>query len=291
MTAQGLDVSALRQWIGKEEVVGARVNFELMRRFRATFDLTQESDQPGDEAPPGIHWCLAPQVAPTAELSPDGHPARGGFLPPVPLPRRMWAGGTLEIGRPLRGGDEVHRTSRIEDVTLKKGRTGQLCFVTVMHALTAGAETVLRERQDLVYRATGQGAPWLSSTPAPATPDNVSAEPADLWHRAVDAHPTLLFRYSALTFNGHRIHYDRRYCLEEEGYPGLVVHGPLQATLLLQFATQIGGAWPKRFSFRSEAPLFDGVAFALHAERTAGGLRLSTADAAGRQAMRAEASW
>ena len=290
MTAERLDVEALRRWIGKEEVAAARVDLEVVRRFRATFDLAQDSGAPGGAVPPGIHWCLAPQVEPTATLGPDGHPGRGGFLPPVPLPRRMWAGGTLELERPLCGGDEVHRTSRIEDVAVKEGRSGPLCFVTVTHVLMVDAGTVLRERQDIVYRGADRKSATLPALEA-AVSDYASAHPVDAWDRTVDAHPTLLFRYSALTFNGHRIHYDRRYCIEDEGYPGLVVHGPLQATLLLQFASEIGGALPKRFMFRSEVPLFDGAVFHLHAERAGGGLLLRTVNAAGRLAMRAEASW
>ena len=286
--AETLEVQALRRWIGREEVARACVDFELIRRFRATFDLTQNGAAPGGSTPPGLHWCLAPQVKPTGTLGPDGHPARGGFLPPVPLPRRMWAGGTLDIERPLCGGDEVHRTSRVEDVTVKEGRTGPLCFVTVTHVLMVGTETVLRERQDIVYRGADRKP---MAEPAATSTDNVPARPVVSWERTIDAHPTLLFRYSALTFNGHRIHYDRRYCMEDEGYPGLVVHGPLQATLLLQLASEIGAAVPKRFIFRSEAPLFDGAAIHLHAEPSDGGLLLRTADAAGRLAMRAEASW
>ncbi len=282
------DIDAHRTWIGRTEETGVRINFELMRRFRATFDLTQDNDEPGGLAPPGIHWCLAPPATPTSTLGSDGHPARGGFLPPIDLPRRMWAGGQLECNRPLQGGDEFIRTSRIEDVTAKNGRSGPLCFVVVSHVLTAGSEVVLRERQDIVYR----GLPLGDAAGAPVR-DKETVPPL-AWERtkAVDPHPTLLFRYSALTFNGHRIHYDRRYCLEEEGYPGLVVHGPLQATLLLQFATAIkGGTLPRRFTFRSEAPLFDSEAFQLGANTSEAGLNMCILDGSGRPAMRASASW
>ena len=158
-----------------------------------------------------------------SELGPDGHPARGGFLPPVPLPRRMWAGGELEFFDTLRVGDEVTRTSRIAEVTMKTGSTGVLCFVSVDHLVTTPRGTAIRERQDIVYRDVSTAAA------APAKP---AAPPPTAQHRESHmADPVLLFRYSALTFNGHRIHYDRDYVTKVEGYPGLIFHGPMQAAL------------------------------------------------------------
>jgi 3-methylfumaryl-CoA hydratase len=275
-----IDIDKLRGWIGRTETAADTVTCELVSRFLATLDAASERLEPDDPAPLGIHWCLAPAVAPTSRLGPDGHPARGGFLPPVPLPRRMWAGGELVFERPLRVGATVRRTSRIEDVALKQGRSGPLCFVTMRHNIEADGAVAIRERQDIVYRG-------MDANPMrPAPPVE-----AGTWQRGVEASPVLLFRYSALTFNGHRIHYDRRYCLETEGYPGLVVHGPLQATLLLHLAAELrDGTTPTRFTFRGVAPAFDG-ALKLNAAETGAGLRLWTSDADGRRCMEAETQW
>jgi 3-methylfumaryl-CoA hydratase len=282
---EAFDLDALRQWIGREERAADIVAPELVKRFRATFDQVSDGSPSTELAPLAIHWCLAPAAFNTAELGPDGHPHRGGFLPPVPLPRRMWAGGDLVLGPSPRIGDRVQRVSRIEDVTLKQGRSGPLCFVSVRHQFSVAGETTVVERQDLVYRGVETGRP----APAEAAGRTASETP---WRRAIQPDPVLLFRYSALTFNGHRIHYDRRYCLEQEGYPGLVVHGPLQASLLLHFAAEIrGGASPRSFSFRSVAPIFDGAPFHLNALDEESALRLSTTDHGGRTAMTAEASW
>ncbi|WP_343716363.1 MaoC family dehydratase N-terminal domain-containing protein [Inquilinus sp.] len=275
------DIDQLRRWIGREETAEDTVTADLARKFHATLDLPGPPPQAGDAVPRLIHFCLAQPAAPTAELGPDGHPARGGFLPPVPLPRRMWAGGNVAFDGELRVGDAVRRTSRIADVVAKQGRTGPLCFVTVEHVIEAGGRAAVRERQDLVYRGPDGGAK------APAPP----AEPGRQ-QRRVEAGATLLFRYSALTFNGHRIHYDRRHATEAEGYPGLVVHGPLQATLLCHFAAAIRGTPPARFVFRSHSTLFDGDAVALHAGEAEGeALRLWTARESGPVAMAAEAFW
>jgi 3-methylfumaryl-CoA hydratase len=275
-----IDIDTLRGWIGRTETTRDAVTCELVARFLATLDAVSVRLEPDDPAPLGIHWCLAPAVAPTSRLGPDGHPARGGFLPPVPLPRRMWAGGELVFERPLRIGETVRRTSRIEDVALKQGRSGPLCFVTMRHDIEADGAVAIRERQDIVYRG-------MDANPAPSAPP----PEAETWRRDVEASPVLLFRYSALTFNGHRIHYDRRYCLETEGYPGLVVHGPLQATLLLHLAAELrDGTTPARFTFRGVAPAFDGV-LKLNASETDAGLRLWTSDADGRRCMEAEAQW
>lgn len=275
-----LDIDHLRSWIGREEEASEVVTPHLVRKFKATLDLPGGEPAPGDPAPRLIHFCLAQPAAPQAELGPDGHPARGGFLPPVPLPRRMWAGGEFRFQHDIRIGDTVRRVSRIADVVLKQGRTGPLCFVTVRHRIEAGGGVALEERQDIVYRGTDGGAA-KTSTPAEAGSHS----------REVDASAPLLFRYSALTFNGHRIHYDRRYAQEVEGYPGLVVHGPLQATLLLFFAADIRGALPSSFSFRSLSTIFDDDPIRLHARADGDRLRLWTAREGGPVAMSAEAVW
>ncbi|MDO5605644.1 MAG: MaoC family dehydratase N-terminal domain-containing protein [Paracoccus sp. (in: a-proteobacteria)] len=276
-----IDIDHLRQWIGREETCSEIVGGALVGRFNATFD--DETDlRDGAPAPALIHLCLAPPAVPTAGLGPDGHPRRGGFLPPVALPRRMWAGGSFEFLDEIRIGETVTRKSVIRDVVLKEGRSGPLCFVTVDHHIDADGRHVLSERQDIVYRGE-DGAGAGAKTP-PAAPEGAA-------RRVVEASPALLFRYSALTFNGHRIHYDAPYVREVEGYPGLIVHGPMQATMLLRFAQEIRGARPVRFDFRSLSPLFDNADFTLNADEDGGALRLWTARPGGPVAMEARATW
>ncbi|QEL27325.1 protein dehydratase (plasmid) [Bosea sp. F3-2] len=277
-----LDIAHLRSWIGREDVGTEIVSADLARKYHATMDFPGEAPQAGEIVPRLIHFCLAQPAAPTAKLGPDGHPARGGFLPPVPLPRRMWAGGAFAFRGDLRVGDEARRISRIEDVVLKEGRTGALCFVTVKHRVEANGELVLEERQDIVYR--GLEAPGGAGKVPPAAEQGAHQRP-------MRAEAPLLFRYSALTFNGHRIHYDRRYVTEVEGYPGLIVHGPMQAALLYYYASELRGAAPKRFSFRGLSPLFDDDAFALHASDDGERLKLWTAKQDGPLCMAAEAQW
>lgn len=276
------DIDHLRGWIGREDVGTDIVSEDLARKYHATMDFAGEPPKHGEIAPRLIHFCLAQPAVPTAKLGPDGHPTRGGFLPPVPLPRRMWAGGAFTFHGDLRVGDIAKRISRIEDVVLKEGRTGALCFVTVRHHVEANGTLVLDERQDIVYRGLDTAAGAAKAPPV--------AE-AGTHQRPLKAEAPLLFRYSALTFNGHRIHYDRRYVTEVEGYPGLIVHGPLQAALLCNYATELRGGPPVRFSFRGISPLFDDDAFALHASEDGGGLKLWTAKRNGPLCMSAEASW
>jgi 3-methylfumaryl-CoA hydratase len=219
-----------------------------------------------------------------SQLGADGHPARGGFLPPVPLPRRMWAGGELEIVDPLRVGDEARRSSRISDVSVKTGSTGTLCFVAVEHVITTSRGVAIRERHDIVYREMTSG-----STAAPKAPP----PPPTAKHRETHvSDPVLLFRYSALTFNGHRIHYDRDYVTKVEGYPGLIFHGPLQAALIVELAAKLrGGKPPKKFSYRGLQPLFEGSQFSVNANDNAGGMELWTANAEGQPTMKGTATW
>lgn len=276
-----LDLDHLRSWIGREETAEELVTAALVQRFRATFDDEPGAPEMGAPAPRFLHLCLAQPAAPTRALGPDGHPARGGFLPPVPLPRRMWAGGTVSFEGDLKVGDTMRRTSRVEDLSVKEGRTGTLCFVTVMHTITAGERRVLTERQDIVYR--GLDAPGAPARALPAAAEGT-------FRREIDPSPALLFRYSALTFNGHRIHYDNPYVTRVEGYPGLVVHGPMQATLLYRFAAELLGRPLAHFSFKGLSPLFDVSPFFLNAQESApGALRLWTAVPGGPEAMVAEA--
>jgi 3-methylfumaryl-CoA hydratase len=218
-----------------------------------------------------------------SELGPDGHPTRGGFLPPVPLPRRMWAGGELEFFDTLRVGDETTRTSRIADVTMKTGSSGVLCFVSVDHLVTTPRGTALRERQDIVYRD-------MSTAPAPAKPP--ASPPAAQHQETHMADPVLLFRYSALTFNGHRIHYDRDYVTKVEGYPGLIFHGPMQAAFIVELAAKLrDGKAPKKFSYRGVQPLFEGSEFSVNANDTGSGMELWTANSEGQPTMKGTATW
>jgi 3-methylfumaryl-CoA hydratase len=218
-------------------------------------------------------------------LGPDGHPTRGGFLPPVPLPRRMWAGGELAFLDSVRIGDDVKRMSRIADVAVKTGSTGVLCFVTVEHTITTPRGVAIRERQDIVYRDLSSAPPVASSKPAPPAPVAKHRE-------SHMADPVLLFRYSALTFNGHRIHYDRDYVTRVEGYPGLVFHGPLQAALIVELAAKLhGGAAPKKFSYRGLQPLFEGSEFSVNANDNASGMELWTANSQGQPTMKGNATW
>jgi 3-methylfumaryl-CoA hydratase len=281
------DIQHLRKWIGNTEHHADILTARLAIGLRSTLDNSGGLTEEGDVVPSTIHWCLAPQIETMSNLGTDGHPARGGFLPPVPLPRRMWAAGELVFHDRFRVGDRVTRESRIEDVTSKKGRSGVLCFVTVRHSLSTERGLAIEERHDIVYREAASG----SDMPPPA--QHAQTAPNPQWKIQIAPDPVLLFRYSALTFNGHRIHYDRDYCRTVEGYPGLIVHGPLQATMLVEFATSIRDkTTPKRFSFRSVGPLFDGGIVTLNASETGqGSLDMWISDADGRKSMVAEAFW
>ncbi len=276
MTAKP-DIDHLRQWIGRTQEASDIITTQLVRGLRATLFLDIGNPVDGDIAPFTTHWCLAQPVVAMNELGTDGHPARGGFLPPVPLPRRMWAGGQIEFVDPLRVGDTVTRASRISDVTMKTGSTGTLCFVAVDHTITTPRGVAIRERHDIVYRdiAPAGGA---KAAPAHAAAPAASPAPVAKHRESYMADPVLLFRYSALTFNGHRIHYDRDYVTKVEGYPGLIVHGPLQASLLIEFAAKLhGGKAPAKFVYRGVQPLFDGAEFSVNGNETSADLKVWTA--------------
>jgi 3-methylfumaryl-CoA hydratase len=279
-----LNLDHLRQWIGRSEEKTDIVTAHLVRALRATLFMEIGDPKTGDAAPFTAHWCLAQPVYPMSQLGPDGHPTRGGFLPPVPLPRRMWAGGELEFIDTLRVGDEMKRTSRISDVTMKTGSTGPLCFVSVQHEVTTPRGIAIRERQDIVYR---------DMTPSAPVPSKPAAAPPPAKHRESHmADAVLLFRYSALTFNGHRIHYDRDYVTKVEGYPGLIFHGPMQAAFLVEFAAKLhGGAAPKKFIYRGVQPLFEGSEFSVNANDNDAGMELWTANSLGMPTMKGTATW
>jgi len=252
----------LKEWVGRSESVSDIVTATPYAALSATFDRPPERPPAGTPLPPLWHWLYFLPLAAQSDIGPDGHPKRGGFLPPVPLPRRMWAGSQLDFHRPLRVGDALTRTSTIADVTEKTGRTGTLVFVKVRHEIRRGDQTdvALTEFHDIVYR----DAPRPDDVAPP--PKTAPAESA--WQRKWVPDDVLLFRYSALTFNGHRIHFDRRYVTEVEGYPGLIVHGPLIATLLLDLMRRhLPDAVVARFSFRAMSPLFDIAEFTVNGRR------------------------
>jgi 3-methylfumaryl-CoA hydratase len=237
-------------WLGRTEARHDIVGPTPVAALSATLDRDDPPPAPGTPLPPLWHWLYFLPLARQSELGPDGHPRRGGFLPPVELPRRMWAGGRLDFIAPLRVGDGVTRTSRIASIASKSARSGPLVFVTVVHEIANGAGVAVREEHDIVYRGLpAPGTPAATAAPAPSD---------ETFARTIVADDVLLFRYSALTFNGHRIHYDRRYVTEVEGYPGLIVHGPLIATLLLDLLRRHAPeAVLRRFEFKALSPLFD----------------------------------
>ena len=242
----------LKDWIGKTETVTDIATATPYAALSATFDRAPDRPAAGTPLPALWHWLYFLPLHRQSDIGPDGHAKRGGFMPPVPLPRRMWAGSQFEFHKPIRIGDTITRLSTIHDVTEKSGRTGRLVFVKVRHEIRQGdeADVALTEFHDIVYR----DAPRPDDVAPP--PKTAPAESA--WQRKWVPDDVLLFRYSALTFNGHRIHFDRRYVTEVEGYPGLIVHGPLIATLLLDLLRrELPDAEVARYEFRAIRPIFD----------------------------------
>lgn len=275
-------------WIGRTEVRTDRASEALCRRWLATLDLAPPD---GDAMPQGIHLCLCTPDAATAMLGEDGHPARddtpGSFFPPIPLPRRMWAASEIAFRAPIRRGAQIERISRIVSVAQKTGSTGPLGFVDVEHVTTAdGAEAVL-ERQTLVYRGAS-----ASDAPLSPPPPGRGEFARDEWDSVETIVPSeaLLFRFSALTFNTHRIHYDAPYARDVERYRGLVVHGPLIASLLLQLvAARLGDNRLASFNFRAVSPAIAGEALHLALRETSDGLELGSFASDGRQTLTASA--
>ena len=253
-----VDVEALRKWVGRSEACEDMVSLFPVAALGATLDREDPAPRNGDMLPPLWHWLYFLPIYRHSDAGPDGHMRRGGFLPPVPLPRRMWAGSRVQFRHPLRVGEPIRRVSTVADVTHKSGRTGDLVFVVVRHEISSGGDIAIAEEHDIVYRdAPRPGA----RTAEPSS--GSSRDPAEpTWQRVVRPDPLLLFRYSALTFNGHRIHYDRSYVTEVEGYPGLVVHGPLLATLMLDLVRrEQPDAKVAQFRFRALQPVFDTAPF------------------------------
>ncbi len=276
-------------WIGREETRKDRADAGLAARWMATLDRAM----PGDGTlPQAFHWCLCAPDAPTARLGGDGHPLRddsaGSFLPPVPLPRRMWASSKVAFHAPLRAGDAVTRTSRIASITEKTGGSGKLVFVEIAHETRTERGLAVQETQSLVFREPAES----TAPPVPPPLGTDRFDPAG-WaaHRMVIPMEPLLFRYSALTFNSHRIHYDAPYACGEEGYRGLVVHGPLTATMLLDLAArELGENALKTFAFRGVSPAICGEELHLAMRGAGAEIELGAFVSDGRQVMSATAS-
>lgn len=264
------------EYVGRSQTATDEVSPRLMAGLAATLGV-----QTPEVMPPLWHWMLFQDWVPPERIGPDGHPKRGGFLPPVhDLPRRMWAGGRVRFLGPLSVGDRVSRVSTIQRVQEKQGDAGRLVFVTVKHVIEGPAGPAIEEEQDLVYR----GMDGAAVKPAAAVTDRLGA--GEGITATVRPDPVLLFRYSALTGNGHRIHYDLDYVRDVEGYPGLIVHGPLQATWL---AGLLHGRDLRSFEFRGQRPAFHDRALALEARLSGEGARLRSIDEDGAVCMQADA--
>lgn len=241
----------LKDWIGNSETRSEVIRQHPLDGFAALMDDGKETST---FVPAGGHWMYFLTTDPQSNLAEDGHSHKGSFLPPVSLPRRMWAGGRLTFLRPIKAGDKIEKISTVQNVSEKAGRSGKLVFVTVEHELKKDGNRCILEEHDIVYReaaVAGAGSPEPKSAPVDFD-----------WEKTIVPDPVMLFRYSALTFNGHRIHYDREYVINAEGYPGLIVHGPLIGTFLMQLAIEnMGGKSLKSFEFRNSSPIFDTAPF------------------------------
>jgi 3-methylfumaryl-CoA hydratase len=271
-------------WIGREQESSERILASVARAMAATLDL-EHAPRAGDPLPPGWHWLYFNPRVRRSELSVDGHTRAGAFLPPIDLPRRMWAGSRIRYLADLPIEAEASRHSRILNIEHKVGKGGALAFVTIQHTTRCAGTLCICEEQDIVYReSSATGAAPMAPRPHEVVPD---------WSQRILPDTTLLFRYSALTFNSHRIHYDQAYAREVEGYPDLIVHGPLSATLLQRFALEhAAGRMLRRFDFRGVAPLFVGRAFQLEGRRIEDGtLELWVRGPQGELAMSATADF
>ena len=284
-TAPAIDLEHLRQWIGRTRTDTDVVALRQARLMAATVDRPGTL-QAGDALPPLWHWIFFLDGRPASELGRDGHPTRGDFLPPVPLPNRMWAGGRVSFDAPVPIGATIEKRSQVRGVEYKRGRMGDLVFVTVGHEVHAGDVRCIREEHDIVYRNPPPAKPTATSSPAPA-----ATEPAAgaVHRRGWTPDSTQLFRYSALTFNGHRIHYDADYCRNVEGYDNLVIHGPLIATMLAGLATDAAARPLRTFNYRALSPSLLGVSLALEARIDGTRLSVSATLPSGTIAMQADA--
>jgi 3-methylfumaryl-CoA hydratase len=273
----------LTDWIGSKEVREEIISAFPARAAAATLDLDGERMVHGNPLPPLWHWFYFLPLASRSQIDVDGHPERGGFFPPVTLPRRMFAGARTKFIQPLMIGEPAVREGEILNVAEKSGKAGQLVFVTVRYRIKQGGEVRVEEEQDIVYKEPGR------PIPAPEPLDSLSEAPAGVWVKDVTPDTVLLFRFSALTFNAHRIHYDRPYALREEGYPGLVVHGPLTAMMLAWLTLENSGKRIARFTFQGRAPLFDLHPFRLIGQPEGDTVALEARGPDGKIAMQASA--
>ena len=278
-----MDAETLQSWIGRTEVQIDTVTPGPARALAATLDQNPDDFAARAPLPPLWLWLYFLPVVRASSVGPDGHPQRGGFLPPITLPRRMWAGSRCQFPGTARIGDELTKVSTIAKVSAKTGRSGEMVFVTVRHAYSRGGAALMEEEQDIVYMPI----------PEKFTPPEPVAVTDCPWTERVVIDPVLLFRFSALTFNGHRIHYDRTYAMDTEKYPGLVVHGPLQAILLMEAARRWQpGQQPASYTFRGLRPLFDFDAVSVCGRpNETGGLDLFTANGDGAAGMQANLGW
>jgi 3-methylfumaryl-CoA hydratase len=284
--SEPIDLAHLRQWVGRSVVDQDVISLRHAQLMAATVGIDAQALALGAALPPLWHWLYFLEGKPAAQLGADGHPARGGFLPPVPLANRMWAGGRVSFMHPIALGARAEKRSTVLAVDHKQGRSGDLVFVTVGHELLVGGQVCLAEQHDIVYKA-----------PSPAAPVATAPEPAQVsthqHHFVPDA--TMLFRYSALTFNGHRIHYDLDYCRQQEGYDNLVIHGPLNATMMAAFAQQLVGDPSGKpmltFTYKGLRPAILGQTLTVHATVSGGAVQLGVALANGALAMQASAQF
>lgn len=275
-----IDLEYLRQWLGKTQVDNDVASSRQARLMAVTLDMDPDAFVSGTPLPPLWHWIYFLSGSRPKDLGPDGHAARGLFLPPVPLPNRMWAGGRVSFKRALPLDASIEKRSTVLDIKHKQGRTGDLVFVTVQHAIFVDGELAIEEQHDIVYKGREQG------KSAPPTPPSGKAD------CVLEFTPTstTLFRYSALTFNGHRIHYDLDYCRNVENYKNLVIHGPLNATLLAGLAHKLFGKDALRsFDYRGLQPTILGQTLTLNAKRSDSGLDLWAALSDGSASMVAQA--
>lgn len=283
MSAEAADRYA--DWIGRTETVTDVIDAGKAAAMAATLNREPAPWRDGDALPPLWHWLFFLDTPRTDALAADGHLERGRFLPPIEdLPRRMWAGSRIRFHQPLRIGERAERVSRIADVVEKQGRSGRLAIVTVEHRITGAGGLAITDEHDIVYREppSGEAAGAAASAPGP------DAEPE--WSREWVADPVLLFRYSALTFNSHRIHYDHPYATRVEGYPGLIVHGPLVPTLMLEeWARRHPDSAIAHIDIRALRPLFHGTPFRVEGRRTEAGAEMWSVDEHGALTLRAQA--
>lgn len=281
MTVESINIDALRQHVGRSETLSCNIAHHTAAALAATLDV--EAPEEGTPLPPLWHWIYFLPAVRQSDLGPDGHPLQGGLIPHMPLPRRMWASSRLTYQRDLLVGTDATRTATLTSLELKQGQSGTLIFAKVRNEISDGTGTALIEEQDIVYReAAVPGAAQAPAKPAPATSQ---------WEQRVQPDTRLLFRYSALTFNAHRIHYDRPYTTEVEGYPGLLVHGPLIATLLAELLRQKNPNFtPTSLNVRAMSPLFDTAPFSVCGDpQSDGGALLWARNAGGGLAMEVRA--